>query len=134
MIALYTQDDVEIAVHRLAHFVRLGVVSDRAFRERLADAGRARSYHWPAVEHAHLIAHPFCAVCGTGKRLQVHHKKPFHLHPELELDPENLLTLCMGTLSCHLLFGHLGCWKTINPHVDADAHTWSLKISHRSAA
>jgi 5-methylcytosine-specific restriction protein A len=86
-------------------------------------AGSApRSPHWPACRKAHLAAHPTCAACGGTTHLQVHHKKPFHLHPELELDPANLITLCESPgVDHHLHVGHLGDWKGFNPNVDRDA-------------
>jgi 5-methylcytosine-specific restriction protein A len=83
-----------------------------------------RSVRWPAVRRAHLKAHPTCAACGGRARLNVHHLRPFHLYPELELDPENLLTLCEGGVAatnCHLLFGHGGNWSRYNPTCVASA-------------
>lgn len=93
-----------------------------------------RSDKWPAVRKAHLAKHPVCEVCGGDKKLEVHHKKPFHLHPELELDPKNLITLCEAKnngANCHLLFGHLGNFKSFNLMVVKDAQSWSCKIEHR---
>jgi len=50
--------------------------------------------------------------------------KPFHLHPELELDPTNLITLCMQPgQECHLYVGHGDSWKAYNPDVKQDAAT-----------
>lgn len=60
-------------------------------------------------------------ACGGVKLLQVHHKKPFHLDPSLELDLTNLITLCMGKAECHLLLGHGGSFKAYNPTIQADA-------------
>jgi 5-methylcytosine-specific restriction endonuclease McrA len=62
-------------------------------------------------------------VCGHDKDLNVHHIKPFHEFPELELVDANLITLCEGVLRGrdHLRFGHLGNWKISNPNVRADA-------------
>jgi hypothetical protein len=91
-----------------------------------------RSDKWPEVRKAHLLLFPTCAVCGTKKLLQVHHKKPFHLEPELELDPNNLITLCEDTgHNCHLVFGHLDSFESYNPDVVADAAAWNLKIASR---
>lgn len=88
--------------------------------ETLRALGHARSPHWPKVEAAHLAAEPFCRYCGGTKSLQVHHKEPFHLDPTKELDPTNLITLCedyKDGVECHLHVGHLGNWKSFNPHV-----------------
>lgn len=91
-------------------------------------AKRARSGKWRRVEKAHLKAFPACAACGTRERLQVHHVRPLHEAPELELEPSNLLTLCMGPREDHLVLGHLGNWRESNPRVreDADAQWRAL--------
>jgi 5-methylcytosine-specific restriction protein A len=99
--------------------------------------GAARSGHWPTVRKQHLALHPVCEVCGGAVKLEVHHIRPFHLHPDLELDPANLVTLCeanKGGANCHLLFGHLGNFKSFNVEVTTDAPHWSEKIKHRPLA
>jgi len=53
-----------------------------------------RSPKWHKVEKEHLAKEPACQWCGATVKVQVHHVKPFHLHPELELDPSNFITLC----------------------------------------
>lgn len=84
--------------------------------------GGKRSPHWPAVEHAHLKLNPTCAACGGTEKLQVHHCAPFHQHPELELDPTNLVTLCMAEgKHDHLLIGHGGNFRSANLEVRVDA-------------
>jgi len=35
-----------------------------------------------------------CVVCGTTKKIQAHHIKPFCDYPELRLDVDNGVTLC----------------------------------------
>ena len=72
--------------------------------------GFGRSEEWPGVRRAWLKDHATCAACGGTSLLQVHHVQPFHLHPELELNPENLITLCQGNL-CHLYLGHGDDWE-----------------------
>ncbi len=94
-----------------------------------------RSAQWPTVRKHHLERQPCCQVCGSDKGLEVHHIRPFHLHPKLELDPANLITLCEGTRGgCHFLFGHLENWHSFNPNVVSDAAAWREKIAHRPAA
>lgn len=92
-----------------------------------------RSAEWPKVRKAHLQVQPSCSVCGGDKKLNVHHIKPYHLFPQLELAPDNLVTLCEGrhALNCHLLFGHLGNFKSWNTHVLKDAAEWFKKILRR---
>jgi hypothetical protein len=94
----------------------------------------ARSGHWPAVRKQHLALHPVCEVCGGTEKLEVHHRRPFHLHPDLELDPSNLVTLCesgKGGVNCHLHFGHLGSYRSFNVDVLLDAAIWLGKIKNR---
>ncbi|APB99005.1 HNH endonuclease [Polynucleobacter asymbioticus] len=93
-----------------------------------------RSGKWPSVRKHFLAINPACAVCGGFKKIEVHHKNPFHLHPELELDSSNLITLCeedTNGVNCHLLFGHLGNFKSLNKTVVKDAATWNKKIQTR---
>ena len=91
-----------------------------------------RSGHWSSVRKHHLEKHAECAVCGDKDKLEVHHIKPFHLHPELELNPENLITMCESKsygIICHLLIGHNGSYKDINPDVVEHARLWREKLS-----
>lgn len=84
------------------------------------ETGGKRSPEWHKVEQAHLLKYPDCYACGSNKHVQVHHMKPFHLHPELELDPDNLISLCMDN-DCHLYIGHGDDFKAYNPNVLEDA-------------
>lgn len=104
---------------------------ERLIRGRMKRGAR-RSSHWPAVRAAWLKVNPRCAACGSKERPEVHHVHPVHLHPDLELDSTNFITLC--TRRCHLLVGHLGDWKAYNPAVRADAETWKKKIDTRPYA
>jgi hypothetical protein len=93
-----------------------------------------RNPKWPTVRKYHLKANPACAVCGGKEVLEVHHKLPFHLNPTLELDPDNLITLCESKkngVTCHLFFGHCGDYKSFNKNVEEDAKSWCDKISSR---
>jgi 5-methylcytosine-specific restriction protein A len=96
-----------------------------------------RSGRWPAVRKRHLESSPCCAVCGGTEKLEVHHIVPFHLHPDLELSPGNLVTLCeanKGGVNCHLHYGHLGNYKSFNADVCSDAMQWAFKIANRPMA
>jgi hypothetical protein len=103
----------------------------------------ARSPHWRTIEKRWLHgfpggppAHDVCACCGCRLHLQVHHIKPFHLWPSLELQDgtgvapatggagatPNFITLCMGPFECHLEIGHAGSFRSEgNPRVVEDA-------------
>ncbi len=89
-----------------------------------------RSSKWPEVRKVFLMGKT-CAVCGGKKKLEAHHKKPFHLHPDKELDPANLIALCEGNkeVNCHLFVGHLGNFRGFNPEVEKDAGEWKEKLS-----
>ena len=76
-----------------------------------------RSSHWPITRAAHLAAQPACQWCGGTTCIEVHHILPFHLHPELELDPSNLITLCEASTECHLEHGHKGNWTLFEPRI-----------------
>jgi 5-methylcytosine-specific restriction enzyme A len=87
---------------------------------------------WEKARDDHLAAHPACAACGRTADLQVHHLKPFHLFPDLELDPNNLIVLCeISGLNHHYLFGHLLDWHSWNASAALDAALWLDKIQHR---
>lgn len=95
-----------------------------------APKGAKRDPRWPEFRADFIKENPRCAVCKRTDRLQVHHKIPFHVAPELELDRRNVVVLCARrkVLNCHLIFGHLGNFRRINPFVDADIAEWGLKL------
>jgi hypothetical protein len=84
--------------------------------------GAPRSPEWANVRKEHVLQFPRCAACGTVENLNVHHILPFHEHPELELDQNNLITLCREH---HFRIGHdpdgpgpkKPNWKASNPKV-----------------
>lgn len=81
-----------------------------------------RSGRWRAVRAAHLRGERWCRGCGGTQFLEVHHIKPFHLHPELELHEGNLITLCEAPGKvCHLMKGHFGNWSKFNPRIRQQA-------------
>src|SRR4051812_46719243 len=88
-----------------------------------------RSPHWRIVRKAFLMGKS-CAVCGGTKRLEAHHKVPFHLDMSLEPNPFNLIALCEGkkSINCHLIVGHLGNFRGFNPDVEMDAATLVKKM------
>lgn len=77
-----------------------------------------RDGKWNRVRGAHLRKNGTCVACGGKELLQVHHIEPYHLYPEKELWPSNLITLCQHPARlCHFLFGHLYDWAAWNPDV-----------------
>lgn len=107
----------------LLRFLRLGEYS------LSRTLGAARSSQWPTTRRNHLRKHPFCEITGSFKDVEVHHVKNFKDHPELENDPDNLITL---TREMHFHFAHLRDWSSINPHIREDARVWRDKIRLRS--
>jgi 5-methylcytosine-specific restriction endonuclease McrA len=89
--------------------------------EREVKKETTRSPRWPAARDKYLKKVGKCEACGSTVDLQVHHVKPFHLHPDLELDPTNFISLCMDTNECHLNIGHGDSFKAYNPNVREDA-------------
>jgi 5-methylcytosine-specific restriction protein A len=93
-----------------------------------------RSPHWKAVEKA-FLAGKTCAACDGKKNLQAHHEQPFHLFPERECDPANLIALCMAPGRwCHLRFGHGFDWKAFCPDVRERAAASLASIQGRQYA
>lgn len=95
--------------------------------------GRPRSSRWPRVRDQCIERDGGrCQICDEKRRryLRGHHKKPFHKFPELELDPDNVITLCEGPVfNCHLLFGHWGDYRERwNPNIDEDVKTWQPRL------
>lgn len=88
-----------------------------------------RSSKWAEVRKQHLKEHPSCIACGRDRKLEVHHKTPVHISPELELDLSNLVTLCADP--CHLLFGHLMNFKSYNKSVIEDCAVYLKKVVDR---
>ena len=96
-----------------------------------APKGAKRSRTWRKTRRLHLITHPQCAVCESKRKLQVHHKIPFHLAPDQEEVESNLVTLCQNKkygINCHQLIGHLGNYQRFNPNCGIDIMTWNMKL------
>lgn len=99
----------------------------------LAATATPRSPQWPRVRATHLKEHPTCAACGSKIGCEVHHLRPYHLFPHLELDPANLLTLCdRAGRSCHLTFGHLYDWSRFNARAVDDAARMLERVTETS--
>jgi len=91
-----------------------------------APKGAKRSSKWRKVRKEFITEYRKCEICETKKSLEIHHKVPFHLAPDLELNKKNLITLCRKH---HLLFGHLNQWSDFNFDVELDAKIWYYKLN-----
>lgn len=90
-----------------------------------------RSPKWEATRKAFLKDNPHCKVCNGTEDVEVHHIKPFHLYPKLELKKTNLITLCESKqhgVNCHLFIGHRGNYRKFNKNCIVDAFTWYKKL------
>ena len=110
--------------------------SNNLIRPRLlfakpAFASKPRSSQWKKTRASHLEANGMCLACGGRVSLEVHHLMPYHLAPELELDPNNLITLCESASHCHWTFGHLLNWRSYNENAKADAIAFFQKVLNR---
>jgi 5-methylcytosine-specific restriction endonuclease McrA len=94
------------------------------------DYGAPRSGQWPRVRREHLSRQPECQACGRTKEMEVHHIRPFHDNPALELDPQNLITLCADP--CHIVHGHLMSWLRSNKSVVEDCAAYRKKLAEAS--
>lgn len=94
--------------------------------------GGPRSGDWVQVRTDYVRKHPRCEACGTMANLNVHHVIPFHQRPDLELDEDNLITLCREH---HFRIGHdpdgkgprKPSWLLSNPNVRSDAAAWKSR-------
>lgn len=89
--------------------------------------GVPRSPLWAQTKRIYWQTHEkVCSVHGGTKNIQLHHKHPFHVHPELENDQNNLIAVCEEPgWNCHLKFAHLGNFRTKwNPNIEEDAALW----------
>lgn len=91
-----------------------------------------RSGKWSGLRNRFLKGKR-CAVCEGVKQLEAHHVIPFHVNPDLELAPSNLLALCEGrkSINCHLIIGHLGNYRASNPKAIEDAERWKQRMLKR---
>jgi hypothetical protein len=98
---------------------------------RMRLGGAARSSQWPAFKIEYAKTHlPVCAVCGGTAQLNLHHLRPFHVFPELELVESNVVWLC-NAKECHIRIGHLSNFQSINPNGKEDIAIWRDKIRNR---
>ena len=94
-----------------------------------ADKGERRALEWRRIRKEHLKLFNECYVCRKKTKLQVHHIIPFNIAPDLELNPDNLITLCTNKpVNCHILYGHLGNYQDTNMTCVDDAVYWRRKL------
>lgn len=91
-----------------------------------------RARGWTSLRNEWIASHSTCACCGIDTQLAVHHVKPLHLFPELELDDTNLITLCQRPERfCHYIFGHFFDWMAYNPDIKRFAPLMLKRIQNK---
>lgn len=71
----------------------------RAADPRLAAAAKLRSSQaWRQLAARFLAVHPICGSCRAELASQVHHLEPVESRPDLALDWDNLVPVCVA---CH---------------------------------
>ena len=98
-------------------------------RPRVILESRQRAGAWRSVRAAHLEKEPACVACGRTNDLSVHHIIPVSISPTLELDPQNLITLC--TSPCHMVFGHFMSYRCYNKDVRKMAQEYRKSFNKR---
>lgn len=74
----------------------------KRFGDRQSASARGYDHNWNKLRAWKLNKDPVCHLCDIKGLVTaadtVHHIKPVETHPELRLDPENLMSLCR---ECH---------------------------------
>jgi 5-methylcytosine-specific restriction protein A len=92
----------------------------------------SRSSKWPILRKRWLAIQPKCQSCGKTTKLEVHHIRPVHLYPELELAEDNLITLCENPVfNCHFTIAHNLNWLAYNPNIIEDSQLINKRIKER---
>jgi len=79
-----------------------------------------RGWAWSKFEKNYVKSNSVCLACGATTSLEVHHKIPYAMRPDLEFEPTNLVTLCMSTNKCHFRLGHGSYWSAFTPSINLD--------------
>ena len=83
-----------------------------------APNGQSMNWGWQRCRKAFLKkVGKQCACCGAKKKIEVHHKLPRHIRPDLALDHKNLIALCGGGKGCHFHIGHLNSYFNYNEKI-----------------
>ena len=94
----------------------------RHYLNLTAKDGASLNWSWQKCKREFYKTIPKeCACCGSKKKIEVHHKLPRHLFPELALDHTNLIALCGGGKGCHFHIGHLNSYFTYNGMIETVA-------------
>ena len=76
---------------------------------------------WEEFERKYWEKHPqekYCHICGSTKKVELHHICPRHICPDKIFDESNLIPLCRKD---HFTWGHLENYEWWNEHIREDA-------------
>ena len=100
--------------------------AQRHYLNLSAPDGASMNWSWQTCRKAYLAkVGKVCECCGSTKSIEVHHKLPRHIRPDLALDHDNLIALCGGGRGCHFHIGHLNSYFTYNAAIEIVA--WYVK-------
>jgi len=91
-------------------------------------SGARRSRTWRKTKREFAKIHPKICPFGCTKKIELHHKVPFHVAPHLEEVFSNLMWLCRKH---HFEWGHLNNFHSHNMDVVADTEWFKEKIKNR---
>jgi hypothetical protein len=77
-----------------------------------------RSPKWRALQQRFVREKKCCFITRLRVDLEVHHKIPYHVRPDLELEWDNL---CLLTRPVHYLIGHHCNWAYYNQNFEEEA-------------
>ena len=92
-----------------------------------APDGASWSGKWRKAKRAYYKKYgKVCKCCGASKKkdkIELHHKLPRHLFPELALAEDNFISLCNRKgVGCHFRHGHMGNYHNYNQSIKLVAH------------
>jgi hypothetical protein len=93
----------------------------------LVAPGVRRNPAWERKSKAWLVGKR-CEVCGAKENLECHHRYPYHLFPEREMDSRYWHALCRKPHDCHRLWGHFGDFKLFNPLLKELIAIWTFMV------
>lgn len=107
----------------------LNLLEEWQNRDSLRLFGSKRDPRWAQFRREIIFQRGYkCEATGKTENIELHHCKPFHKYPELELDPDNVILLERGV---HFDIAHLCSWRSWNKDIKEDARKLREKIANR---
>ncbi len=103
-------------MHHISWWKKL-TISYKKHKQKHKDVYEYLEERWREFEKKFWEKHPnekYCHICGSTKKIELHHIIPRHIAPDKILDESNLLPLCH---CCHFKFAHFEDWDDWNPNI-----------------